>query len=64
MNDNENKKSNEELADEALDQVAGGGMLDAFTPKCVCNSCGAMSKQSDIEAHNGNCPGCGVPMPV
>ena len=36
MDDNENKKSGEELADEALDKVAGGGV----TRKPCCFICG------------------------
>ncbi len=36
MDDNENKKSGEELADEALDKVAGGGLMR----KPCCFICG------------------------
>ena len=39
MNDNENKKSYEELADEALDAVTGGRRKEYVRPQVTCPVC-------------------------
>lgn len=62
---NENIKSGEELADEALDQVAGGSNeihREEMVTLYRCNGCGGLSKQSDVEQHNGRCPKCDAPI--
>ena len=58
MNDNETKKSGEELADEALDAVAGGLVIDI---DLNCVSCGVVSKSSEFKQNDGCCPKCGTP---
>ena len=61
MNNNENKKSNEELADETLDKVVGGASLERITLDVLrtCSSCRGRSRQSAINENNGCCPLCG-----
>lgn len=61
MNDSENKKTPEALADEALNQVAGG--VDETKPDQVCFKCFKHYYSSQLELHDdGNyyCPDCGV----
>ena len=51
--------ANGDLADEALDAVAGGCYeFDLYTN---CFGCGAVYKTSEFKQNGGCCPNCGAP---
>lgn len=58
MDDNENKKSFEELADEALDKVAGGRIYSDGSGMYYCSNCGASFPIIHSMRHI-KCPSCG-----
>ena len=63
MGNSKNKKSHEELAEETLDKVVGGGAsLERITLDVLrtCSSCRGRSRQSAINENNGCCPLCGA----
>ena len=61
MDDNENKKSNEELADEALDKVAGGKICSDRSGMYYCSNCGATFPIiPNMRLRHIKCPSCGA----
>ena len=61
MNDNENKKVPEALADEALEQVAGGRIYQDRHGILYCDSCGASFLAEHLQTMRRiHCPYCGA----
>ena len=61
MDNNEDKKSGEELADEALDRVAGGRIYQDRHGILYCDSCGASFLAEHLQTMRRlHCPYCGA----
>ena len=65
MNDNENRKSPEELTDEALDAVTGGGKKQYVHPTVTCPKCHRQKERlqeyhdpKDPKKHEPMCADC------
>ena len=58
MNDDENKKSDEALPDDALENVAGGGLVDWFQGLFNCQLCHDPNKKTKQYGNIAYCDDC------